>query len=108
MPRIFVGSVLLLLLPGFAQAFWKPGAAVTHSVLAPLLVGVVLGLLLTRLLARLFPAAELFKHELTHAVVALLCLRNITEFTVRHDGGYGRHSGSFLGSLGDDLIGLAP
>ena len=108
--RLFVGLVLAAFLPGVAVAFWKVSVRLVHtdSVFLPFLLGTAAGLVIARVIGRLFPTLEVFEHELTHALVALLLFRPVTGFSARRTGGYVSHGGGPGGGPGDDLIGLAP
>lgn len=80
-----------------------------HRILFPVAFGTILGLIIDQIMLRHWPGFETFEHEVTHAIVALFCLRKIRRFVVtRHGGGYVEHQGSFGGLLAEDLIGFAP
>jgi hypothetical protein len=107
--RLVQSLVLLFFLPGIAVSCWSCLLAVGRSSLAaPLAVGAVAGTLFEKYVLRKWPAFELFEHELTHAVAALLWLRPVTRFVVRRHGGFVTYGGGFGGEVGDDFIALAP
>ncbi len=108
--RFFAALVLFALLPGTALTFWGFATRFVHarSLALPLAIGTVAGFFLELFIARVFPAFEVFEHELTHAIAAILLLRPVTEFKARREGGFVQHGGGFGGELGNDFIGLAP
>jgi hypothetical protein len=108
--RLFVGTLLLLFLPGVTAAFALQVVGLIHvpAVFVPLGVGAFLGFLLDQFLLRRVPVVATFEHELTHAAVALLFFRRVTGFFVRKSGGTVVHQGGFGGKFGTDCIGLAP
>ena len=108
--RFLTAIVLLLAAPGVMLELWRSGWALSAVPHFPYLAGgLAAGLLLEVLfLRRFWPTFEIFEHELTHALFALLCLRLVTGFVVRRSGGEVRYRGRFGGKAADDLIGLAP
>ena len=72
-------------------------------------MGITLGAMVTHFILLRIDGLDTFEHELAHALVALLFLRQITRFvSTRSSGGYVQHSGGFGGELGNHMIGLAP
>lgn len=109
--RLFIGLVLLALLPAYLQTFLSIGGALLS--IKPLAwrlgLGFAAGVLVDRILLRRIPGIATFEHEMTHALAALMFFRRIHRFSVTRDrGGYVEHSGGFGGLLADDFIGLAP
>jgi hypothetical protein len=106
-----VGIILLLLLPGFARAFWAFAVALarTGPLLRALAVGFLVGVAVERIALRRVPVVGIFEHELTHALAALLLLRRVKRLVVDgRRGGYVESSGGFGGLAGEDFVGLAP
>ncbi len=109
--RFCIGVALLVLLPGFALAFWSGCEALVgvRSLWLPFAIGTGVGLVLDQVVLRRIPGFETFEHELTHAVAALLFLRPVTRFVVTRDrGGWVEYRGGFGGLVGSDFIGFAP
>ncbi|MEN6317881.1 MAG: hypothetical protein ABFD82_03855 [Syntrophaceae bacterium] len=109
--RMFVGLVLVILLPGIILAFLFFGRMLLDmppwAIYAGL--GAAVGILLDAVLLSKIPGLETFEHELTHSVASLIFFRRVTRFVTTHyDGGYVEHTGGFGGTFGDDFIGLAP
>ncbi len=112
MPAFFVRLVLglgfLALLPGAAGALWGVLAAADGFGWWPILAGLAAGTALYVILLRRVPGFEVCEHELTHALVALLYFRRITNFSVKRDHGHVIFLRGFGGTFGDDMIGFAP
>ena len=109
--RFLLALSCLAVLPGVAAATIAAGAPLVQdwSTWWPLWAGVATGVIIDQMVLRRIPGLETFEHELTHAIMALLLLRSIRQFTVsRHRGGYVAYSGGLGGELGNDLIGFAP
>ena len=109
--RLLTGVAFLFFLPGHTMSFLQGlGQLADYSGLwGPLAAGFVLGSILWKFVLSKIPGFETFEHELTHALVALLFFRRVTQFHVtRHHGGFVRHLGWFGGGFGNDMIGLAP
>jgi len=111
--RLILGLLCALSLPGAWRVF-SAGLnllAASPSVWPPFLYGLIPGAVFYLIVrrSRIVQVFETFEHELTHAIVALLFLRRIRNFTVTPDeGGSVQHTGGFGGSFGDEMIGLAP
>lgn len=109
--RLFLGLLLLFLLPGSIIGFRDGVVMIANNpdLLYPLLAGAVAGIIIYRLFIRRNYALLTFEHELTHAVMGLLFFRKITEFiSTRSRGGYVRHTSGFGGEFGDTMISMAP
>jgi len=111
--RFILGLLCLFALPGTFRVFGDGLKIVSSSsdVWEPFLYGFVPGAILYYIIRRfrIVKVFETFEHELTHAIVALLFLRRIRNFTVTPDeGGSVQHTGGFGGGFGDEMIGLAP
>lgn len=108
--RFLTAIVMAALMPGVVSGLWKGilGIASHRGIWLPLLVGTGISLVLDRLLRRRMGWFEVFEHELTHALAALLFLRRVQNFAAGESGGAVTHSGNFGGKVGDDFIGLAP
>ena len=76
--------------------------------LLPYLVGTVLGIFFDLAVVRRISGLDTFRHEVGHALTALVFFRRIDRFVVTRHGGEVYHSGGFGGELADDIIGLAP
>jgi hypothetical protein len=106
--RLVLGVFFLALLPGVASALWQALAASAGFGWWPLAGGLAAGTVLYFVLLRRIPGLEVFEHELTHALVALLYFRRVTNFTVKRDNGHVIFLRGFGGTFGDDMIGFAP
>jgi hypothetical protein len=107
--RLLLALAMLVFLPGVARAAWERVVLLSGSALAlPLAGGVAVGVLAEQFVLRRWRRLEIFEHELTHALTALLFLRRIERIEVRRDSGAMHSSGGFGGALADDVVGLAP
>jgi hypothetical protein len=109
--RFLIAIVLLVCAPGVTLAFIRHGGSflTTGTIAVPFAAGLLLGIFVDQVILRRAPAIETFEHELTHALCAIVFMRRIVRFVVRRDGaGAVQHQGRFGGTLGDDVIGLAP
>lgn len=106
--RFLLGIIFLAVLPGAAGACWQALLGGGHFTWWPLLGGLVAGSALYFVLLRRIPGFEVFEHELTHALIAWLYLRRVTNFTVRRNNGHILFDRGFGGIFGDDMIGFAP
>ncbi len=100
----------ILIFPGAIRGLSDSALLFAHntSIFYPFIAGIILTLVLYYLLLKRWYSLQVFDHELTHAVVALLFLRRITSFKSSAQGGYVGHSGGFGGELGNIAISLAP
>lgn len=104
---------LIFFLPGTVAAtldavgrWWAP-----ERLHLPILAGLALGSIAESWIARHFPRFHTFEHELSHALVALLCGRRITRFVATsQNGGVVRHTGgsSALSPVADTMISISP
>lgn len=110
MTRVLTLIVMVALAPGLVSSFWKGvvGIASHRAIWLPFLIGTGVSLVLDRLLRRRMAWFEVFEHELTHALAALLFFRRVRNFTAGEGSGAVSHSGNFGGKVGSDFIGLAP
>ena len=67
-----------------------------------------MGIFFDLAVVRRISGLDTFRHEVGHALTALVFFRRIDRFVVTRHGGEVYHSGGFGGELADDIIGLAP
>lgn len=108
--RVLFGLVLLFFLPGAFSAFLYFAKAVLQGPgwLLPYLVGTIFGIFFDLAVVRKISALDILRHEVGHALTALVFFRRIDHFVVTRHGGEVYHSGGLGGGLVDDIIGLAP
>ena len=109
--KILLSLFLLALLPGLSVTFlfYIQKFINCSDLIYYFIGGSIGGIIIDQILFRKIRGFEVFEHELTHAISALLFFRSVNKFKVtRHEGGYVSHRGSFGGQFGDDFIGLAP
>lgn len=100
----------IFLIPGSIMALLDPLLVLSERepVLHPLLGGLAVAVVLYYLVIRHDDVPQVFEHELTHAIVALMFLRRISGFVATEKGGYVKHEGNFGGKVGNIMITLAP
>ncbi len=108
--RLFKSLVLLILFPGLIDALFQSLRIIfQHEKLwIPLVIGFFAGGVIDSILKRYAPGFEVFEHELTHAIAALLFFRRIEKFVVTRSQGYVAHSGGRGGEFANHFIGMAP
>lgn len=99
---ILCSGVLHGFLIGLSNLFEK------NNILFPFLIGILAAVLIYTLFLKNASFLNIFEHELTHALVALLFFRKVSEFNVTSYGGHVQHSDGFGGKFGDLNITLAP
>jgi len=110
-PRVLVALILLALLPGVVAALVRALDGLIYATFNPwpLAAGLAIGTVLDILLFSRLPGFEVFEHELTHALAALVLFRRIDRFVVTVErGGCVVHRNGLGGELGNDFIALAP
>lgn len=109
--RLIILALCVFILPGSIFSFFKVAMLIftQHSLVLTLISGIFLGALFYKFILSRSNAFTTFEHELTHALVAMLFFRKITQFiSTRRSGGYVRYSSGFGGEFAEHLIGLAP
>ncbi len=108
--KILLVLLSILVFPGAIRGVSGSFLVLIHNeeIFHPFIAGIALFIVLYYLLLKKWYSLQVFDHELTHAVVALLFLRKITSFRSSSQGGYVGHSGGFGGELGNMFITLAP
>ncbi|OPZ85503.1 MAG: hypothetical protein BWY76_01383 [bacterium ADurb.Bin429] len=106
--RLVLGLGFLALLPGVAGALWVVLTTAGGFGWWPIIAGLAAGTALYFILLRRIPGFEVFEHELTHALVAWLYFRRVTNFSVKRDNGHVIFLNGFGGVFGNDMIGFAP
>jgi hypothetical protein len=110
-PRVVIAIILLLLLPGVIAALLRTVDGLVNATFNPwpLAGGLAIGIILDILFFRRLPGFEVFEHELTHALAAILLFRRIDRFVATgRKGGCVIHRNGLGGELGNDFIALAP
>lgn len=108
--RLIFILLAIFLTPGAIIALAEPLMVLfgRHPVLYPIVAGFVAAVALYYLLLRRYYALQVFEHEFTHAIVALMFFRRVSGFVATERGGHITHSGRFGGHFGDMMITLAP
>lgn len=113
--KIIIAILCFLLLPGALSALLTSAVSLfaSQSFLIPFTIGGLASLVLRFILklmlsSRGIQTLNIFEHELTHALVALLFLRRVSRFKVWHSEGIVEYTAGFGGRLGDIFITLAP
>ena len=109
--KILLSIISLILLKGIFIGFYIGAVSLFRNseILYAFLIGLGISSVTHYFLVRKFPIISTFEHELTHAIVALLFLRKVSNFIVTNGkGGSVSHSGNFGGKFGSLNITLAP
>ncbi len=109
--KIVLSIISLVLLKGIFVGFYIGATSLfgNSEILYNLLIGIAISGFTHYFFVRKFPIISTFEHELTHAIVALLFLRKVSNFIVTNgEGGSVSHSGNFGGKFGNLNITLAP
>jgi hypothetical protein len=101
-----VNSVIPGAFSGFVAAFGH--LILIETIIFPLIIGLLIAILLYYTILKRIPAMQVFEHELTHALLAILFFRRIKRFVSTSSGGYVYYSEGFGGSVANVLITLAP
>ncbi len=109
MKLIFILASVFLI-PGAVIALVDPLLVIIswHPVLYPIAGGFLAAVVIYYLMLRRYYTLQVFEHEFTHAIVAVLFLRRVSGFVATERGGHITHSGRFGGRFGDMMITLAP
>jgi len=109
--KIILSIISLILLKGIFIGFYIGVISLfgNSEIVYAFLLGLAISGLAHYFLIRKYPAISTFEHELTHAIVALLFFRKVSNFVVTNgQGGSVSHSGNFGGKFGSLNITLAP
>jgi len=108
--RLLLSIICLILCKGILHGFWIGLSYLfgKNNILFPFLIGIIAALIIYYLLLKNASRLNIFEHELTHAFVAILFFRKISNFVVTRSGGSVLHSSGFGGEFGDLNITLAP
>ena len=109
--RLLFGLIFFLFIPGVAKAlYWSLVNIFNHKeTFWPVITGFVFGTVIWRIFLKRLRWFNTFEHELTHAIVALMFFRKIKKFEMtQNSGGHIVHVGTFGGTFGSEMIGLAP
>jgi len=109
--KIILSLISLILLKGIFIGFYDGAVSLfgNSEIVTSLLIGIAISGLAHYFFIRKFPVISTFEHELTHAIVALLFFRKVSNFIVTNgQGGSVSHSGNFGGRFGSLNITLAP
>lgn len=109
--KILLSVISLIFLKGIFIGFFNGAVFLFENsdIVYTFLIGLAISGILHYFLIRKFPIIGTFEHELTHAIVALLFFRKVSNFIVTNgQGGSVSHSGSFGGKFGGLNITLAP
>ncbi len=109
--KIILSIISLILLKGIFIGFFVGAVSLfgNSEILTALLIGLAISGFAYYFLIRKLPVISTFEHELTHAIVALLFFRKVSNFIVTNgEGGSVSHSGNFGGKFGNLNITLAP
>lgn len=109
--KIILSVISLILLKGIFVGFFNGVASLfgNSEILTNFIIGLVISCIAHFTLVKKYPIISTFEHELTHAIVALLFFRKVSNFIVTNgQGGSVSHSGNFGGKFGDFNITLAP
>jgi hypothetical protein len=109
--KIVLSVLSLILLKGIFIGFFNGAVSLlgNSEIFTPFLIGLAISGVAHYLLIKKLPIISTFEHELTHAIVALLFFRKVSNFIVTNgQGGSVSHSGKFGGKFGSLNITLAP
>lgn len=108
--RLLKSLALLILFPGIVYALFQSLVIISRQdeLWILLAIGFFAGGVIDSILKRHAPGFEVFEHELTHAIAAILFFRRIEKFVVTHSQGHVRYSGGRGGVFADHFIGMAP